>query len=71
MSPFGLMLTSETGMQSNSYDEIQKILFRELVLGKVSREWPLQDIFEKADSVFPSSSVNRDRPNHDTKPTTR
>ena len=34
------------------FDEIQKILFRELVLGKVSREWPLQDIFEKAIPFF-------------------
>jgi hypothetical protein len=30
------------------FDEIQRILFTELVLGKLAREWPLQDIFEKA-----------------------
>ena len=34
------------------FDEIQKILFSELVLGKVAKEWPLQDIFEKAIPFF-------------------
>ena len=34
------------------FDEIQRIRFRELVLGKVAREWPLQDIFENAIPFF-------------------
>ncbi len=34
------------------FDEIQKILFRELVLRKVGREWPVQHIFEKTIPFF-------------------
>jgi len=34
------------------FDEIQKILFSELVLGKLAKEWPLQDIFENAIPFF-------------------
>jgi hypothetical protein len=34
------------------FDEIQRILFRELVLGKVARDWPLPDIFATAIPFF-------------------
>lgn len=34
------------------FHEIEKLLFRELVLAKVDREWPLQDIFESAVPFF-------------------
>jgi hypothetical protein len=34
------------------FDEMQRILFSELVLRKTEREWPLQDIFEKAIPFF-------------------
>ena len=34
------------------FDEIQRILFSELVLRKTEREWPLQDIFEKPIPFF-------------------
>ena len=34
------------------FDEIQRILFSELVLRKVEREWPLRDIFDKAIPFF-------------------
>ncbi len=34
------------------FDEIQRILFGELVLGKCGREWPPQDLFRKAIPFF-------------------
>jgi hypothetical protein len=34
------------------FDEIQRLLFRELVLGKVGREWPLENLFENAIPFF-------------------
>ena len=34
------------------FDQIQKLLFEELVLGKVGREWPPQNLFEKAIPFF-------------------
>ncbi len=34
------------------FDEMQRILFRELVLGKVARDWPLQGIFQTAIPFF-------------------
>jgi hypothetical protein len=46
------MPTSATGIHSNSLNQIQKLLFEELVLGKVGREWPLQSLFEKAIPFF-------------------
>jgi hypothetical protein len=36
----------------DQFDEVQRILFSELVLGKVAREWPLQNIFEDAIPFF-------------------
>ena len=52
------------------FDEIQRILFRELVLGKFARELPVQAIFEAAIPFFPRSSVVR-RPDYDSEPTVR
>ncbi len=34
------------------FHEIEKLLFQELVLAKVDREWPLQNIFESAIPFF-------------------
>jgi hypothetical protein len=34
------------------FDEIQRILFSELVLRKTEREWPMQDVFQKAIPFF-------------------
>jgi len=34
------------------FHEIEKILFQELVLAKVEREWPLQDLFKNAIPFF-------------------
>jgi hypothetical protein len=34
------------------FDEIQKLLFGELVLVKVDREWPLQNLFRNAIPFF-------------------
>lgn len=34
------------------FDEIQRILFGELVLGKIGREWPPQDLFREAIPFF-------------------
>ena len=34
------------------FHEIEKLLFRELVLARVDREWPLQDVFERAIPFF-------------------
>lgn len=34
------------------FDEIQRLLFDELVLSKVDREWPLQDLFRSAIPFF-------------------
>jgi hypothetical protein len=34
------------------FDEIQKILFSELVLAKIAKEWPLQGIFRDAIPFF-------------------
>jgi hypothetical protein len=34
------------------FDEIQRILFSELVLRKTEREWPVQDVFQKAIPFF-------------------
>jgi len=34
------------------FDQIQELLFEELVLGKVGREWPRQNLFEKAIPFF-------------------
>jgi len=42
------------------FDEIQKIFFSELVLRRVAREWPVNDLFEKAIPFFrvaPSSDA--------------
>ena len=36
----------------DQFDQIQRILFSELVLRKVDREWPLQDIFVNAIPFF-------------------
>jgi hypothetical protein len=41
------------------FDEIQRLLFAELVLAKLGKEWPLEKIFRAAIPVFqivPSSS---------------
>jgi hypothetical protein len=34
------------------FHEIEKLLFQEIVLAKVDREWPLQDIFRSAIHFF-------------------
>jgi hypothetical protein len=34
------------------FHEIEKLLFQELVLAKVEREWPLQDVFKSAIPFF-------------------
>jgi hypothetical protein len=34
------------------FDEIQRLLFRALVLGKAGREWPLENLFENAIPFF-------------------
>src|SRR5258705_436239 len=34
------------------FDEIQRLLFDELVLSKVDREWPMQDLFRNAIPFF-------------------
>lgn len=42
------------------FDEIQRILFNELVLGKLDREWPFPDLFRTAIPFFrvsPSGQV--------------
>ncbi|HKF53175.1 MAG TPA: hypothetical protein VKB26_12750 [Candidatus Acidoferrales bacterium] len=36
----------------DQFDEIQRILFTELVLRKTEREWPMQDVFQKAIPFF-------------------
>ena len=36
----------------DQFHEIEKLLFQELVLAKVDREWPLQDLFENAIPFF-------------------
>jgi hypothetical protein len=36
----------------DQFHEIQKFLFRELVLARANREWPLQDLFENAIPFF-------------------
>jgi len=36
----------------DQFREIEKLLFDELVLAKLDREWPLQDLFEKAIPFF-------------------
>ena len=36
----------------DQFDEIQRILFDELVLGKVDKDWPLHDIFKIAMPFF-------------------
>ena len=36
----------------DQFDEMQRILFSTLVLRKTEKEWPLQDIFEKAIPFF-------------------
>lgn len=36
----------------DQFHEIEKLLFQELVLAKVEREWPLQDLFENAIPFF-------------------
>jgi len=36
----------------DQFHEIEKLLFQELVLAKVDREWPLQDIFRNAIQFF-------------------
>ena len=36
----------------DQFDEIQRILFDELVLGKVDRDWPLPDLFRIAIPFF-------------------
>jgi len=36
----------------DQFDEIQRVLFTALVLRKTEKEWPLQDIFEKAIPFF-------------------
>jgi hypothetical protein len=37
---------------NEQFREIQKLLFRELVLAKVDREWPLQNLFKNAMPFF-------------------
>jgi hypothetical protein len=34
------------------FQEIEKLLFQELVLGKLAREWPLQNLFDAAIPFF-------------------
>jgi len=36
----------------DQFRQIEKLLFQELVLAKVEREWPLQDLFEKTIPFF-------------------
>jgi len=36
----------------DQFHEIEKLLFQELVLAKVDREWPLQDLFARAIPFF-------------------
>ena len=37
----------------DQFHQIEKLLFQELVLAKVDREWPLQDLFENTIPFFP------------------
>ena len=42
----------------DQFHQIEKLLFQELVLAKVDREWPLQDIFRNTIPFFLHSSVD-------------
>jgi hypothetical protein len=47
---------------AEQFDEIQRILFRELVLEKLDRDWPLRDIFETPITFFHVVPRSKDVP---------